>query len=445
MRASSVLLVVLLWIGSACTGGSDPTATATATSEPPTASPTVEVTPSATSEPPATPTAAPTSEPTAVPAGDSVLGVVKVHRNDEDGGLNLRDAAAGSAVLTVIPHQATGLVATGQTSTVEGTTWTEVTYEETTGWVDSTFLTPLPSFEDVSCGDPSSDYSFSPGAVSAVPAPEDAAADHVFAIHHLVGSACERTVVTFGRDFSFDADFDLLLQPSDGVPAGIGLAMELGAIRVALPPSVTAAASTATESFRRDNGGADLLFVRPGSANRFGILGLWDRNRGVRYFFLENPGRLVIDTVDAPTGSGIALGALVSEDRFAHTVLRGPINVDTDGAAPIPPIEVTGYARPFEATTSLRLRTVPPEGAPPGSGDPVIADWTGSDFAAACGSQYAVMTTDWLEAWGVFNFAITGLAPGTYELFVGEESAEDGRELGVYHVFTVGGSTSASC
>ena len=214
---------------------------------------------------------------------------------------------------------------------------------------------------------------------------------------------------------------------------------------MALPPQVIAAASTATESFRRDNDSADLLFVRPGTANRFGILGLWDCNRSVRYFFLENPGRLVIDTIDALTGSGIALGALVSEAPSSHTVLRGSISLDINGPAPTPPIEVAGYARPFEATMSLRLRTPPASGAAPGSGDPVIVDWTGSSFAASCGSQYAVMTTDWVETWGVFNFAITDLAPGTYEIFVGEDSAEDGSELGVYHVFTVGGRNSASC
>lgn len=155
---------------------------------------------------------------------------MKVHRNDEDGGLNLRDAAAGASVLAVIPHQATGLVPAGQTSMVGDAIWAELTYEGNTDWVDLTFLTPIPSFDDFSCGDPAADYSLSPGAVAAVPDPEDAMADHVFAIHHSVGPDCERTVVTFGRDFSFDDDFDLVFEAAHRVPAGIGLATELGAV-----------------------------------------------------------------------------------------------------------------------------------------------------------------------------------------------------------------------
>jgi len=444
MRILGLCLATLAVIALACDGDDDPTQTVT-----PTVGATATATATATQEPtspPATATPDPVA-PTATPgAAGAEYGVVKVHRNDPDGGLNLRAEASGSApILAVIPPNATAVQATGESTEHDATTWLEVIYDGTIGWADATFLSPLPSFDEISCGDPASDYTLSPGAVPPVPAPVDSDADHVFAVHHSVGPDCERTVITFGRDFSFEADFDLLLEAAEGVPADIALALDLATIRVALPDPVTAAASTATESLRSDNGGADLLFVRPGPASRFGVFAAWDRNRGVRHFYLENPGRLVIDTIEAPTGGGLALGAIVGDNPTALTVVSRAINWDTNGLAPEPPVTVTGFARPFEAVTVVRLRTEPASGAPAGSGDPVTANWSGSTFAAACGSTYAVMTTDYLEAWGQFSFTIEALAPGSYELFVGEDSPADGTEGGVYHVFTVGGSTAASC
>lgn len=449
MLRKTLLAVIALALAAACTGGSD--ATETPTAAPPT-SPPATSTPSPTSEPSTptpTPSVAPTAAATATPLPEGVgeYGVVKVHRSDPDGGLNMRtEPSAEAPVAKLIPPNATGLVPTDSDGvTVDGATWIEVAFDGTMGWVNANFVTPLPSFDEISCGDPASDYSFAAGAVPPVPAPGDPDADHIFGLHHIDGPQCERTVITFGREFSFDADFDALLQPADGVPGGIALAIDLATIRVALSDAVIAAASTATQTYRSDNGAADLFFVRPSGASRFGILALWDRNRGVRYFFLENPGRLVIDTVDAPTDASLALGPLLSGDPFALTFVTRAVNVDTAGPAPEPPLLVAGYARPFEATTTIRLRTVPAAGDPPGSGTPVNANWSGSTFADPCGSTYAVMTSDWLEAWGEFEFSIQALAPGEYELFVGEDSPEDGSEQGVYHVFTVGGSTQASC
>ena len=443
--ALTLFSVLVFMLSAACFGGDETTPTATAV--PPASS-----TASATSGP-ATPTLAPTGAPTAtataepLPPGTGEYGVVKVQRSDPDGGLNMRaEPTAAAPVLLVIPPNATGLIpADNDRITADGTTWIELTLDGTSGWVNSNFVTPLPSFDEISCGDPATDYELSPGAVPIVPAPVDLDADHIFGLHHLHGPQCERTEITSGREFSFDADFDGLLEPANGVPADIALANDLATLRVALPGAVIAAASTATQTYRSDNGAADLFFVRPSGASRFGILAFWDRNRGVRYFFLEHPGRLVIDTIDAPTGTALALGPLLSDAPFALTFVSRSINWDANGADPEPPLTVTGYARPFEATTTIRLRTAPPTGDPPGSGAPVNADWSGSTFAGSCGSTYAVMTSDWLEAWGEFAFTIRALSAGAYELFVGDDSADDGEEVGVYHVFTVGGGTSASC
>ena len=443
-----VLSAAMLLMG-ACFGGSDATATPTAT--PTTDAPSPAATASATAEPstttPApTATAVPTAEP--MPPGVGEYGVARVRKGDPDGGLNMRaEPSANAEVVLVIPPNRTGLVATGSDPViVDDATWIELSVGSSSGWVNSTFVTPLPSFEEISCSDPTSDYSLSPGAVPPVPAPVDPDADHVFAMHHIVGPDCERTIITFGRDFGYDDNFNEVLDPSAGVPPDIALAIDLAVIRVRLPESVIAGASTATELYRSDNGSVDVLFVRPAVRSTFGIRALWDRNRGVRYFYLENPGRLVIETIDAPTGPGLALGPLFGDEEFPFTMISRSVNWDTTGADPVPPITVSGFGRPFEATASIRLRTAPASGAPPGTGTPVTAEWSGSSFAAPCGSSYAVMTNGWLEAWGAYEFTIRALASGTYELFVGDFVGLEGDDaVGVYHVFTVGGSTSASC
>ena len=247
-------------------------------------------------------------------------------------------------------------------------------------------------------------------------------------------------MITFGRDFDFDRDLEGALEPAAGVPEHVAVVVELASLGVRLPESVIAAATTATDSFQLEDGFADILFFRRASSG-FGLAALFESNRAARVTVLSDPGQLVIDTIDAPTGTGLDLAPLAG----GLTVLRRPINVDVNGPPPEPPIVVAGFSRPFEASGVAVLRSAPLEGEPAGSGDPVAADWSGGVLGGSCGSQYGFMTTDYIEAWGAFEFSIEALAPGTYELFVGEFSAQDGSELGVYHVFSVGGDTSASC
>jgi len=443
MHQLRLLAAAILVIAVACSSNdSTPTPTASATAE---VSPAATATPTSGASSTSTAEASATAAVPPMAAAGQQFGVVKVQRNDPDGGLNLRaePAAIGSQVLAVIPHTATNVIATGQTIGIDDARWYEVTYEGTTGWVNAVFLTPLPSFDEVWCGDTGTEYTFG-GGVPQGPSVIDHDADSVFSLHQYEGPDCQRTVITFGRDFNYDDALAGALQTAGGVPENVAVGFDLASVVVTLPETVIGATVTASESFRRDNGLADLLFVRPTGDPGFGVVALWDRNRGARVFALESPGRLVIDTIDAPTGGGLDLAPITADDLSAPTVLRRPINPDVFGPAPDLPITVSGWARPFEATVAIELRTRGP-GASIGTGEPVNADWSGSTFAASCGSQYAVMTTDWMEAWGAFSFTIEALAPGSYELFVGEFSAEDGRPVGVYHRFTVGGSSAASC
>jgi len=445
MRRSAFLVVTALaLIAGACGGDDDSTTTATAT-----VAPTESVTAAPTSEPTSAPTEAATATSTAepiptlplAPVAGQRFAVMKVRQNDSDGGLNLRsEPNAGSETLAVIPFNASDLVSTGQMSSPgDVSLWFEMTYDGVTGWANGVFLVPVPSFEELACDPADTDFTFG----GELPPPEgdsDPAADHVLAMHQYEGGGCQRTVITFGRDFDFDADLAGALLPAIEVPEGLAVTVDLASFEVSLPDSVIAAATTATESFQLEEGLADLLFFRRATFE-FGVAALFEANRGARVTTRSNPGQLVIDTIDAPTGSGLNLAPLSG----GLTVLRHPINVDANGPSPEPPIVVSGFARPFEASGVAVLRTVPLEGDPPGSGDPVTADWSGGVLGDTCDSQYGFMTTDYIEAWGSFEFTIEALAPGAYELFVGEFSAQDGSEQGVYHLFTVGGSTAASC
>ena len=220
-------------------------------------------------------------------------------------------------------------------------------------------------------------------------------------------------------------------RPAAEWPAEVAMSVEGSIVAVDLPG--VAAATPWAQTSETDGSFAlatrgDPLSEGPGPLTmRF----FFDSNRRANFRFLTDPARIVIDVKQAPTGTGLDVAA----KRGGTTVVL-PIQVDLHGPGLTPPITVNGWSRPFEATGIAILRTV---GVTPGAGEPAEATYSGTDFAGTVtASSYPYMTTDWTEAWGAFRFTIEDLAPGTYELFVGELSMEDGAEQGVYQVFTVG-------
>ncbi|MGH8927510.1 MAG: Gmad2 immunoglobulin-like domain-containing protein [Acidimicrobiia bacterium] len=79
--------------------------------------------------------------------------------------------------------------------------------------------------------------------------------------------------------------------------------------------------------------------------------------------------------------------------------LEGPV---------LTPLQITGYSRNFEANTIGRIT----------QGSSVLAQ--GSTTAA-----------DWVETWGEFELVLDPTGSGEADLFVGEQSAEDGSDRGV--------------
>ena len=69
---------------------------------------------------------------------------------------------------------------------------------------------------------------------------------------------------------------------------------------------------------------------------------------------------------------------------------------------------MSGYSRNFEANTIVRLTQ---------DGTVVVEDFT--------------TAADWVETWGQFEVEISPEGSGPAELFVGEQSAQDGSDRGL--------------
>ncbi len=158
---------------------------------------------------------------------------------------------------------------------------------------------------------------------------------------------------------------------------------------------------------------------------------LHDRYRKSRAYFLEDPARIVVDSIAATTPPGLRLGPIV--DTFV--ALRDPI--DPAGTGVEPPIPVRGYARPFEASDPVSLTDAV-------TGAPVVATWSGCEpaFVDPPNTGCVYGTTDYIEVWGEFSFTIEDVAPGRYRLDVLITSPADPEEGGfqgsnVFDVFTV--------
>lgn len=202
---------------------------------------------------------------------------------------------------------------------------------------------------------------------------------------------CERVVI------------DLLT--ANGAPAGstgpvaVDYTPGLGIIRVLLAPAV---ATTAVADSRFDGDLAARAYVVRTRDEQLAVdihvpVGA---TVGVRSFAVAEPARIVIDLINDPEGV-TAGGATVGKD----VVVTEP----SPGTATYP-LVVRGYARTFEANVLARLTAVAGDVAP---------------------IEATATATDWLDAWGEFELTIDEGPRTIVNLFVGEESANDGSLIGV--------------
>lgn len=363
--------------------------------------PATEATPPTTTVPP--PTTTPTTEPVSAQPDDRFrVDGERVAGDASDPFLNVRiEPDPGADLLAKLPPTYRGLRATGaEASATDGGSWVEVELlhptpltagtaptdgTNPTGWVNSAFILPLADGISVGSGDLepcSGEGEFGDG---------DGAASYVASLEVVrLSSGCVRIVVGFGfgtGDFEWaNVTGSLLTSP----PAWQELQNPLP-FMLALPNS-TMAWPQATDA-------GDVYVVRRPDLS-VGITSLEPADRVIVRAF---EGMLVIDLEGGTQPPAI---------KGANVVLMREPSVNLGS------VDVTGLARPFEANLGVMIEDQ--------AGQPVEALWSGSSFLGTIVTDaYAVMTNDWMTAWGSFAARAEGLEAGSYVLVLSPDGGSD--------------------
>lgn len=230
--------------------------------------------------------------------------------------------------------------------------------------------------------------------------PADATAVH--ALRYGVHPNCERLVLDFAN--ADGAAAQVLGQ------ANVAFHRHLGIVRVHLPLEFaqTALPDEAIQLYPEGNHvrAAYTVFSEDDARGPFVDIHVAEPVVA-RAFVLESPARLVVDI--RPGGGPLGEGAHGGVDDNIVVVTPGE-QVQLDY-----PIDITGYSRTFEANVVARLYQ---DGA-------MVA-------------ESITTASSWLESWGEFSTAIDAGPTGSFELFVGTDSAMDGSEEGIRLIVTIG-------
>ncbi len=337
---------------------------------------------------------------TLAPLDDPRLPTHRVSGVAADDVLNMRrDPGTSGELYAALPPNYAGIRLVGNVAIVaDGAEWWEIELldpirligqEEPldgapiTGWVNSAFVAEY----DASAADQQAPCT---GAIGTAPAAAGPGPDHVYAIRQFQLDACVRTVVTFGENFD------------DGYPTYDRISTD---VRPAGSPTVRLERINGTTAVILD--GVPYAWATQSGTfqSSVALVGRWTDGSlavfvtvpGSTSVQVTDDGRLVIDvTPDAPSGPAGA----------GFHLLGSPV-VMPGGA-----VEVWGLARPFEAnigTTILGADGSPVEGV-------------GPPF---------VMTTDWIDAWGLFQYRAVGLESGVHLLTLVQEGGDQAHELAV--------------
>ena len=250
------------------------------------------------------------------------------------------------------------------------------------GWVNSAFIEPHdPSVSDAfPCG----------GQMTSTIEATGPDPDHVYSIRQFGLGGCIRTVVTFGQNF--DEQRPLYDRISTDVrPAGIPDIRweQVNGVAVLILEDVPYA--WATESNTYESSAALVGRWTDGS------LAIFLTIPGATSIQISETGDLVIDVTPFTAITPLAGNGF-------HILGEPVVGPGT--------IEVWGLARPFEANVGTTI--LGPDGNP--------VEGVGPNF---------VMTTDWTEAWGLFQYRAVGLEPDEYLLTLVQEGGEQAIEFDV--------------
>lgn len=268
--------------------------------------------------------------------------------------------------------------ATSTTTTATTSATTTTTSGETTTTVGST-VTTSPNGDSGCPGD---------GAIEdgeLLDASEPSSdAEQISAIGWVGDQACE----VFTIEFTTDQGAPATTPPS----VEAVFLREVGILRVSLDVEMTSITDQLAET-----GLVHQVFV-PRSANRTLFVDLHLSAPALATVTTSSsPAQIVISL--EPGGSDYVGSPTVAVNVVVVTPLEGPVEV---------PVVINGYSRNFEANTIGRIV----------QGANVLAE----GFTTAA---------DWSETWGEFELTLDPAGSGAADLFVGEQSAQDGSDRGV--------------
>ena len=277
-------------------------------------------------------------------------------------------------LLALLAVACTGPAGSTTTTTGSSPTSPETTAPTTTGATTSTTAAG-------GCGD--SEPMTEAGDAGLLPSP-GSDAEQVGALTWTTNDQCE----TFAIDFVTAEG-----APATTAPAASAEFLRQSAIfRVFLDVEVTAVTYHLVQSALVDRA----YVVRRPDRSLFVDLHLVQPAVG-RLVASSTPGQLLVEL--APGGPEYGAVSAFAVNVVVVTPASGQVDV---------PIEITGYSRNFEANTIARVTQ-----------DGQMLD---EDFTTAA---------DWVETWGEYSITLDPVGSGVADLFVGEQSAQDGSDRGI--------------
>lgn len=248
--------------------------------------------------------------------------------------------------------------------------------------------------------------------------------DHVAQMWHLLGPGCDRLHIAFGSAWDYDSGGPLAAD----VPEDLSVEAFGTWARISVPGLDAARLDAASEQnwdlasiVARSTDGAVVIDVYAPQPSRFAAKKLSD------------PARLLVDVIPATDdGNGSPFPATPRLHASSSSFVAWPGELDERNPTEVElPLTVRGYSRWFESAGIVEIQHA--------DGTAATATVTGPQaFNPGTDSRWGLTATDWLEAWGTFEFTVDNLEPGEYRLLVGEyPPIDDSDFVGVTIPFVV--------
>ena len=305
---------------------------------------------------------------------------------------------------------------------VQGIGWSELDVgSERTAWVEADRLevneTAQDDFYGVPCATEGATVGPAPITSASGSSDADQPADHVAQIWHWTGGpVCERLHIVLGTGWDYDSGGPL----ATGVPDGVTVEAFGSWARITVPGLLGARSDAVADQARdfttivaRAADGTIVIDVYAPQPSLFAAQALGD------------PARLLVDVIPAP-GDGSTPPAPVELLASPTSFVAWPRSVDSESPTEVVmPLTVQGYSRWFESTGSAEIQHT--------DGTASTATVTGPHVSnPGADTRWTLTATNWLEAWGTFEFTIDNIEPGEYRLLIGEYAPTgDGAFTGV--------------